>query len=284
MPRRVVRVRFVPDSGSGYVMDIGNEIAANSRFVLPPDIPDTEISTILNNIGAQPLSEVGDPIPCTDSNNASLRRLLFIRTNGGSMSVPVSSRANLLNAATVIRGVLNSGSEVVCIKLIGENFPDLADELGLNYDGDFATSHVPTNGDKQYYHFGNIEYETDAGTDTGSIVFQPIKAISDNKNAPSTQLQAVWTGCVGNFVNSLPCRGKGRKNPRKHRRYILTFATKADPNDTAEGAATETAELPVRSDSAADILSCGQAAVALNGAYCIGYVGESYSRYHKLLE
>lgn len=284
MPKTVVPVRFVPDDGTGYLMDIGTEIVGKGRFVLPPDIPQTEISTILANIGAQTLSAIGDPIPCSDSTNATLRKLLFIRSNGGSMSVPVSSRANLLNAATVIRGLLNSnGPDVVCIKLLGEVFPDLADELGMNYSGDFATSHVPNPGDKQYYYSGNIQYQTDASTGTVSEVFQPIKAISDLEDAPSTQLTAAWTGCVGSFEEALACRGKGRTNPRRHRRYTVTFATKTDLASTTEKAKTETAELPVKNATAAEILSCGQAAAALAGAYCISYEGESYSRYHKLL-
>jgi hypothetical protein len=281
MPKTIVPVRFVPDSGTGYVMDIGTDIAANGRFVLPPDVPQTEISTILTNIGAQPLSAVGDPIPCSDASNADLRKLEFIRSNGNSMSVPVSSRANLLNAATVIRGVLNSaGADVVCIKLIGEYFPDLADELGLNYGNDFAVSHVPTTGGKQYYHAGNISYETDAtsGVAGSSVVFQPVKAISDLETAASSQLSAAWTGCVGPFVDALACRGKGRRNPRKHRRYLMTFAV-----GSATARQTETTELPVKDAEAASILSCGQAAAALNGLYCIGYQGESYARYHKLL-
>ncbi len=280
MPRTVVPARFVPDDGTGYLQDIGTEIAVNSRFILPPDVPTTEISTILTNIGAQPQSALGDPIPCTDVVGGRLRKLVFIRSNGGSMSVPVNTRANLLNAATVIRGVLNAnGSEVVCIKLLGEIFPDLADDLGMNYSGDFATTHSPTGNAKQFYYAGNIQYQSDGSGD----VFQPVKAITNNEDAPSSQLQAAWSGCVGAFTNTLACRGKGRRNPRKHRRYLLTFATKADPLDTTEDAGTETAELPVANSAAADILSCGQAAAALNGAYCIGYFGESYSRYHKLL-
>jgi hypothetical protein len=281
MPKTIVPARFIPDSGTGYLMDIGTGIAANGRFVLPPDIAKTEISTILNAIGAQALSAASDPVPCSDASNADLRKLEFIRSNGNSMSVPVNTRANLLNAATVIRGVLNAGdAEVVCIKLIGEFFPDLADELGLNYGNDFAVSHVPTTGGKQYYHAGNISYETDAssGVAGSSVVFQPVKAISDLKDAPSSQVTAAWTGCVGSFVNALACRGKGRRNPRKHRRFLLTFAV-----GNATTRQTETTEIPVKDAEAASILSCGQAAAALNGLYCIGYQGESYARYHKLL-
>ncbi len=286
MPKTVVKAQFLNDDGTGYLMDIGTSINVSANFVLPPDVPDTEITTILQNIGANIPSVIKPNPPCSDRVGADLRKLLFIRANGNSMSVPVSSRVDLLNAATVITGILNSAdSEVVCIKLLGEYFPDLADELGLAYNNTFATSHVPTTGGKQFYHAGNIEYQTDAttgiaGSDT---VFQPIKSISNLENAPSTQLSAAWAGCVGDFSEALACRGRGRKNPRKHRRFELTFATKTDVASETESALTETAELPVKSAAAADILSCGQSAAQLAGVYCIGYRGESYSRYHRLL-
>ena len=84
----------------------------------------------------------------------------------------------------------------------------------------------------------------------------------------------------------MPCRGKGRRNPYQHRRFELTFAVGTpgvnlgDP-PTIDG--TETIELPVRATTATDILNCGVAAASLQGAYCIGYRGESYSRFHKIL-
>lgn len=286
MPKTVVKAQFSNDLGTGYLMDIGTSINVSGRFVLPPDVPATEITTILSNIGANVPSAITDNPPCSDAVGADLRKLEFIRANGNTMSVPVSNRANLLNAATVIQGILNTaGSEVVCIKLLGEYFPNLADELGLTYGGTFATSHVPQTGGKQFYYTGNISYQTDATTGAlgSDIVFQPVKSISNLDNAPSTQLTAAWAGCVGAFSDALACRGQGRRNPRKHRRFELTFATKLDPTDVAEVAATETAELPVIGAAAADILTCGQAAAGLTGAYCIGYRGESYSRYHRLL-
>ncbi len=284
MTRIVVPIRFKPDEGTGYLKDNGIEIAANSKFYLPPDLDLAQASTILANIGAQPLSALGDPTPCPDNTGADLRRLRFIRANGGSMSVAVSSRADLLNAATVITGVLNAaGSEVQCIELIGEYFPDVADELGMNYTGDVAVSHVSIGESKQFYYTGQIAYNTDGGTGTNATVFHPIKSITNLENAPATQISTAWSGCVGDFENALACRGKGRRNPRKHRRYELTFATKIDPASTTEPIETETIELPVKSGIAADILSCGQSAAALAGAYCISYRGESYSRFHKLL-
>ncbi|MEM7762095.1 MAG: hypothetical protein AAF298_28860 [Cyanobacteria bacterium P01_A01_bin.40] len=283
MPRNVIPVRFKPDNGSGYLMDIGTEIAANSRFVLPPDVTEAQAATILANIGAEPLSANTDPIPCPDTVNADLRKLQFLRSSGGSMSVPVSNRANLEAAALVILGILNgAGDDVVCIKLMGEFFPDLADELGLNYQNTVATSHVSTGESKQFYNSGQIAY----ASDVGSTVFQPVKSITDNEDAPATQIATAWAGCVGDFENTLACRGKGRKNPRKHRRFELTFAVGtagANPGDPPNITGTETIELPVKSSLAADILSCGQAAAALPGAYCINYTGESYDRFHKIL-
>ena len=283
MPRTVIPVRFVPDNGTGYLTDIGNDIAANSRFILPPDVDQAQAATILANIGAQPLSLASQAIPCPDTVNADLRRLRFFRASGGSMSVPVSSRANLINAATIIQGILTAaGDAAVCIKLEGEYFPDLADELGMNYQGTVATSHVAVGSSKQFYYTGQIAYNRDAD----GVIFQPIKSITNNENAPATQIASAWSGCVGDFENVLPCRGKGRRNPLKHRRFELTFAigtAGADPGDPATIDSTETIEIPVISSTASEILACGQAAAALIGAYCIGYRGESNDRFHKLL-
>ena len=272
MPRNVIPARFVPDNGTGYLMDIGIEIAANSRFVLPPDIDTAQAATILQNIGAEPLSENSNPIPCVGNLNADLRRLQFLRTSGGSMSVPVSAVTDLETAATVIRGILDgAGDEVVCIKLIGEFFPNLADELGLNYGQTTAPSHISVGNSKQFYYTGQVLYQSD----TGGTVLQPIKSITDNENAPASQIASIWDNCVGDLSSVLPCRGQGRRNPRKHRRYTLTFAI--GDNGVAEN--SEIIEVPVVSSDASDILNCGQAAAALPGAYCIEYRGESYNNF-----
>lgn len=283
MPKKVQPVRFVPDQGTGYLTDRGAEIAANSRFILPPDIAESNVNAILTAIGANNLANTGDPVPCSDSVTGTLRRLEFIRTDKSSMSVPVSSRANLNAAASTIQGILNSTVEVVCIKLNGEYFPFLNDELGLNYADTFAVSHVPVTGTKQYFYSGTVQYSTDANSGVQSLVAQNIKSISNNENAPATQIASAWAGCVGDLSNVLPCRGVGRRNPRAHRRYEMTFLTKADPSNGAEAAQSETIEVPVISAAANDINQCGTVLAGLTGAYCIGYRGESYSRFHKVL-
>jgi hypothetical protein len=45
MPRTVVTAQFLNDDGTGYLMDIGTSINASSKFILPPDLADTEITT-----------------------------------------------------------------------------------------------------------------------------------------------------------------------------------------------------------------------------------------------
>ena len=292
MPKNTVSVKFVGSSFS-YLMDMGTEIETSGVFNAPPDLSDTNISDIVTAIGG---SLTGDLPPCREF-NGSLRKLLFIRASGNTMSVPVSSRANLINAATTIRDLLNAANsgnnKVVCIKLIGEEFPNLNDELGLKYTANtFAQTHRADNtATKQYVYAGNIQYESDGTNPFGGVVFQSVKAISDNATAPATQLGTTWNSCVGDFQSVTPCPRGTRRNPLEHRRYTLSFLTKSqavtDPANPPAGIETQFAseqiEVPEKASTVSDILTCGQSLAGLTGAYCIGYRGESYARFHKIL-
>lgn len=281
MPKTVVPLRFIASNGTGYDSDNGEEISVNSRFVLPNDLTDADAQTIVTATGATNLTFASEPNPCPDQAVGDLRKLVFIRASGNSMSVAVSERSNLIDAATTIKGVLDTaGDEVVCIKLTGEYFPNLNDRLGVNFTvGDVATPHVSTTTSKQLYYAGSISYQAD-GT-TGDTIIR-VKSITDVPDAPATQLGTTWSTCVGDFLNITPCGGLGRKKTRDHRRYILGFVVNVGvPGTPIE--AVETIELPVVNSDSADILSCGQDAAGLAGMYCIGYRGESNSRFHKLL-
>jgi hypothetical protein len=158
--------------------------------------------------------------------------------------------------------------------------------MGISYTaGTVAATHrAPSTAKKQYYHAGNIEYQADSNSPIGGVVFQPVKSISNLENAPATQLGSVWDGCVGDFASVIPCpRGQGRSNPMKHRRFTVTFIVGTTSNNVATVTGSEQIEVPVRSYLAADVLACGQNVAALDGAYCIGYEGESYRRFHKLI-
>ena len=227
--------------------------------------------------------------PCSDTGLGDLRKLQFIRESGNTMSVAVDNRTNILNTATTIKALLdgvNAGNnKVVCIKLEGEYFANLNDEFGVTYDGTtFATSHkAPSSASKQNFVSGIIAYNSDAANPFGNTVTQPIRSITENAaNIFAAQLDTTPTSCIGDLLDIQSC-GNGRRNPRKHRRFLLTFATKADPTDTAEGAQTETIELPVADHLATGIEACANEAAGLEGLYCLGYQGESYSRIHKLI-
>jgi hypothetical protein len=278
MPKTVITAQFSGDDS--YEMDIGNLIDASSRFILPPDLDFAQAATILDAIGAKPLSSIVDGF-CNDATNGKLRKLVFVRDDGSSMSVPIGRKDDIFTAGNVIKGVLNAGTvKVSCIKLVGETWRTLSDELGLSYTaGQVATSHKANGGaTKQHYYSGTMQYAPDSLVASGQQILTPVKSISDIQNSPATQVAAVWDGCVGTLSNSPGCGGNGNK--RKHRRYILDFVTEVDGNTIV---ATESIELPAKSRDASAIKTCGQAAAQLTGILCIGYRGESYDKFHKVL-
>ena len=280
MPKTVVSLQFALGTNS-YVSDAGIDYSVNARFVAPPDIDDIAIAAIASAVGGIRTTE---PAICSDSAAVKPRKLIFIRASGNTVSVPFDGRASVITIATNVRNILNASgganNEVVCIKLQGEEFTNLNDEMGLTYNGTtFATSHkAPTTALKQNYVSGVFSYNADAVNPSGSSVIQGIRSITENSgNVFAAQLGTTPATCIGDLLTIQNC-GNGKRNPRKHRRYKLSFAV-----GNATTPATETIELPIASNLTADILTCGQDAAALTGAYCIGYQGESYSRLHRLL-
>lgn len=280
MPKTVVSLQFALGTNA-YISDAGLQYSVNARFVAPPDIDNADITAIATAVDAVRTTE---PAICSDSAAVKPRKLIFIRASGNSVSIPFRDRADVIAIATSIRGILDgsapANNKVVCIKLEGEEFLNLNDELGLSYDGTgFATSHkAPANALKQNYVSGVMSYGADAIGTFGDPTPHPIRSITENSNNSfAAQLGSTPGDCIGDLLNVQNC-GNGKRNPRKHRRYKLSFAV-----GNATTPATETIELPVTSATSSEILSCGQAAAGLDGVYCIGYMGESYSRLHRLL-
>lgn len=282
MPRKIITAQFAEgDGGEKYEMDIGNEISASARFVLFPDMEDADASAILGAIGAKALTGVVKSGFCSDSSNGKLRRLVFVRSDGSSMSVPVAKRSYLDSAAAAIKNIINNESEVQlsCIKLVGEYWRNLNNELSVNYTaGQVATSHV-SNGTstKQHYYTGRMQYQSDAAVNSGDVVLLPVRSITDVKDSPASQISSVWGGCVGTLSQAKSCTSS---RDRDHRRFLLNFATKIESNVVVE---TETIELPHKNSDASGIKTCGQAAAQLQGLLCIGYRGESYGKFHKVI-
>lgn len=260
-------------------------LTAKRVFNAPPDITDDNINAIITAVGAT-RGSLADP--CPETGYTALRRLQFVRASGNTMTVAVNASTNLVAAATTISGILSSASganpEVVCIRLLGEEWVNLNDEFGLVYQaGSVATTHrANASSAKQWFHAGTVEYEADYTNPIGGTVFQPVKSISNNENASATQLGSTWASCVGDFVEQIACpRGRSRSNPLDHRRFVLTFVVELDPQVPGTGIQAEQIELPVTDQGGVN--ACGQDVVGLTGLYCMGYKGESYSRFHKVL-
>jgi hypothetical protein len=284
MPKLVITAQFADTTDSfPYEMDIGNKISVSGRFILPPDLDLAQAATILELIGAKPLSLITKNGFCNDNPNGKMRRLVFTRSDGSSMSVPVANRTageGIKGIASGIKGVLDSGTvKTVCIKLIGEYWRNLNSELGVSYtQGSVASSHRANSGaTKQYYHTGKMQYESDASKVANEIVLLPVKSITDVKDAPASQISSVWSQCVGNLSLAKSCTSS---RDREHRRFLLNFATKVENNVIKE---IESIELPHAKSDAGSIKTCGQSAAQLTGLLCIGYRGESYSRFQKVL-
>lgn len=294
MPKITVSARFPEGTATKYIPDWGDPFISSATFNLPPDIDDVGRAAILAAIGA--VEDASLP-PCP-SLNGNLRKLKFTRAKGNTMSVPVRTRQDLLTAATTIKGILDAGGSsdnpVVCIDLIGESYNNIADEMSLSYvPNTFAKTHrSPDTAPKQWMHSGNIQYEADSTNPVGGVIFQPVKTMTDVENSAPTQLDTEWLGCAGEFEPAVPCpRSAGRVNPLKHRRYILTLLTKSqavnDPNNPPAGIEdnyrSERTEVPVQHHDTALIKTCGESLAALPGVFCIGYNGESYRLFHKLI-
>ena len=163
MPKTVLSYRFPVGAAAGeaYTTDNGEELDVTGRFVLPPDIDFLSAQAIINAIGAVPLV---DGSVCSDSALGKLRKLVFYRASGNTMSVAFSDKANTLTVASTIKGLLDTGdNNVVCIKLFGEEFPNLNDRMQLNYAGGTAISHkAPSTALKQNFLTGTINYTSES--------------------------------------------------------------------------------------------------------------------------
>lgn len=259
-------------------------LTAKRVFNAPPDLTEGNIDAIITAAGAT-RGSLEDP--CPETGYTAIRRLQFVRKSGNTMTIGINSSNNLVSAANTISGILNTGGganpEVVCIRLLGEEWANLNDEFNLAFDGTPGVTHRANTADsKQWFYSGTVEYQADYTNPIGGTVFQPVKSISNNEDAPATQLGSTWSTCVGNFENVFSCpRGRSRSNPLGHRRYILTFLVPENETGLDAGVTSEQIEMPVTDISG--INACGQDLASLTGLYCIGYKGESYSRFHKVL-
>ena len=283
MPKRVATFSYIKGV-NGYITDTAEPISISRRVHFPPDVTEAQLNAIAVATGA---TTIAPPIVCDEAPGASNPRYLtFIRESGNTVSIPLGNRSSLLTVASQIKEILDEdvGNKTVCIELHGEYFRNLNEQFSINYTGiTFAQSHAsPIGAPKQYYYTGTMSYSADAATTVGTGKTVRIRSISDIENGPATQIAAEFDQCTGGFLNVTTCP-KGRRKERQHRRYILSFFTRTDPDISVEIPKLETIEMPVSAFQGTSISGCGENLAGLPGLFCLGYKGESFKRVHTLL-
>lgn len=273
MARNIVPVVF----DNPYTPDRGGSVEGLSyRVAQPADVTDAQLDAILAPLGAR-RKTAADRVPCPVAGDFRPRKLRFVRQDGNSLSLVIPSHTAALTVAAAIRDSLNAAvvaNQVVCIELLGEQWFDLAPNLGASGAPVAGTESRSTLGGKQYVHSGKILYEYDGGA--GATVTTAVRVDTDavaagGVTSPPSILGTAWTDCVGAFEEENPCSSRRGLD---HRRYIAVLKT-------ANG--YQTTEVPVKSTDSADILACGQAIAGLASLTCLPYQGETNKRLHTFL-
>lgn len=265
---------------SPYIDDRGVVRLFNANFVAPPDFSAANITALATiSGGVQRLPT--DPGTICPDDGVQPRKLVFLRSNGNSVSIPVSPRANLIGTAIAARNIINSvaaANPVVCIKLLGEYFPNLIDELVSpgKVVGVGVGAALPANG-KQNFFTGIMEYLSDAIY--GGSYFLPFKVATegaDNTIAPSLYAAQLSLANVAD-TGANNCPGS---NPRVPRRYISQAIVAPV---AGAGSVSQITEIPVALHLPLDVLAVGQSIANLGAVQCVSYYGEFNDRFHKLL-
>jgi hypothetical protein len=275
MAQGIVTLRF--NENNPYTDDRGTQRFGSTRFGIPNPLAGADNATLegiatiggaqVKAVKGQIVNDIPDAV-CPEA-SANFRRMQFLLNDGSSLSLPIATRSNLTSTAQSIADAINGAADdarVICIKLLGEVFRDLMDELGAEFQNDVVQEDITSN---KYSGYTESNYVRDAGTET--VISVQIN--SPNENAPPTTLQSAWEDCVGDLVqNSKVCGGGTRRlTPRSY----TAFYQIEDNNTTSH-------KVPILNSEGSDIQSCGESIVSnVQGAlFCISYEGESDSRLH----
>ena len=273
--------RFMFDTANPYVDDRGVSRLFAGRFAIPADMTTAQASAIAGLAGSAPIAANDNTKNICPDPGVKGRKLTFIRRDGNSLSLVMTPRNSLVADATLIRSAIDAvdaGNTVVCIKLDGEYFPDLFDELSPAV----PVARVPgvssraVTGGKQNFYSGSMSYDSDAIY--GQAYPLSFKVATESTLLPpAAPILYAAELAAGSTVaqNNPPCPSR---NPRKARAYIAQALV-------IQGAGSETqiTKIPVATHLPADILAVGQLLANNPAVQCIAYRGEGNSRFHKLL-
>lgn len=263
-----------------YTDDRGVDRQLTARFAVPPDMSAAIAIGLAGQAGGVAVLPT-DPrgSVCPDP-GVKGRKLTFIRQDGNSISFVMGDRNTLIAQATAMRDTINTltaANPVVCVKLDGEYFPNLFDELapanaGARVPGTSSRPLPPAT--KQYSYFGTFAYNSDAIF--GQTYFLPFKIASDlPDNQPPTEYDAILTAAGVVPEPTSPCPGS---DPRKPRYYtVQSLVTQNAAN------VSQSAQIPVAGELDTEIAAVGTLIATATSTQCLSYQGESNSRFHRLL-
>ena len=286
MAFNIIRYQFTENND--YVTDQGTEVQFNPLFRAPSDFTEATIADILDCINAELRTENR---PCPEKGATDPRRLVFLRKNGNSFSLLVNNRANVITYAQCIWNILKQTDfPAVCVKLEGEHTLNIYPELAPANPGapEFAPVIAPpaAAGFSAYVYTSVMEaYKTDANF--GANILMPFRSQTDTLDAPYSELTDYFSSCV-EPITTVTCAAK---ESREYRRYIPSFLTQTPPLQDNEGndipgsevEKIQTVTVPVKSNVAANIKTCGETLAAIASVVCLEYYGESNDKIHKLL-
>ncbi len=269
-----------------YIDDRGVERFAAVKYAPPKNITDTasvdQLAAIMAaggaqvyKVGATVITDIGN-LPSTESGNFIPRRLRFIFSDNGSLSVPVANTSNIVQTAnsiiTNITAVLPSGVRLVRIQELGERFLNILAEFN---NAAFTGNPVaPINASR--YYSGTASYQTSVAN---RQVILPFRILSEDPSEPPDNLADPWGTCVGALSQSnFGCGGNSRRFD--HRRYTPQYVVTANGGGSQN--TVESHEFPVTGRESTQITACGGEIVdALGGSlFCMSYSGNSDNQFH----
>ncbi|MDF0553873.1 hypothetical protein [Kamptonema sp. UHCC 0994] len=261
---------YVPDRG---LNGLAKGFTFKGRFSAPPGLNVTSIGAILTAVGGVTTTP-GQKQACDASAIFTPRRLQFAFTDGGSLSVPIPDKADLITAGKAIKGALetNFGSgSVACVSLIGEHWGRLDEELRPT--GTTPAAGPDTRaaaGTKNPTYSVSVLYNNDGGKTAAQSVRM---ATNTPGNVPFPPYAAAIQTALG---TPLPggCGSASNVNPRK---YVIDFLTTDTDNPVRKMI------IPVASATPANILAVGTALATNTQTLCLNYYGESDGRFSRFL-
>lgn len=287
--------------GIKYVADRGRHILTTGRFIIPSDVNASMLTELISIFKLLPSVE----IPCPDSDFRP-RKLEFIRASGNTFSIILAENIDILDICRRVVALFanNQKSAVLCIKLVGEYWPNIYHEF-LPTSGKTITPGKDSRGTsgKQLYYKGTMKYQTDVPFNPGpppvktEVIF-PFRMASPTIEEPPDDYKTAISGCieeVETVVCPPPYQCKGRH-------YLVTSIVHeegavVEPDNLFKNAIKQTLKIPITHreelqyiepnpaypDLANDIFVCGKELAEVPATICLGYRGESCDYVHKFV-